>query len=78
MEPWGGLWGALGRLGAAFLGDLVAHRFFVVFLSILGRFWDGFWYQKSMEKRIENEADFEVFFDVFCDGSVSFLSQCVL
>ena len=55
--PWGGLWGALGRLGAAFLGNLV-----VVFLTILGRFWDGFWCQKSMEKQIENEADFEVFF----------------
>ena len=42
MEPWGGLWGALGRLGAAFLGNLVAHRFFIVFLidfgTILGWF----------------------------------------
>ena len=31
--PWGGLWGALGRLGGVFLGDVVAHRFFVDFLS---------------------------------------------
>ena len=38
LEPWGGLWGALGRLGAAFLGNLVAHRFVIVFLSILGWF----------------------------------------
>ena len=33
---------ALGSLGGAFLGDLVAHRFFINFLSILGRFWDDF------------------------------------
>ena len=44
-EPWGGLGGALGRLGAAFLSDLVAHSFFVHFSSILGRFGDGFLYQ---------------------------------
>ena len=61
-EPWGGLGGALGRLGAAFLAHLAAHRFFIDFLSIFRRFGDGFWYQKSMKKRIENEADFKEFF----------------
>ena len=73
---WGGFWGpgaacgealrrlggALGRLGGAFWGDLVAHRFFIDFSSIFRRFWDGFWYQKSKKKRTENEAIFEVFF----------------
>ena len=53
---------ALGGLGGAFFSDLVAHRFFIDFLSIFRRFGDGFWYQKSMKKRIENEADFKVFF----------------
>ena len=33
---------ALGRLGGAFLGDVVAHRFFNDFLLIFRRFWDGF------------------------------------
>ena len=47
---WGGFWRpraafgeAFGRLGGAFLGDLVAHRFFIDFLSILRRFWYAFW-----------------------------------
>ena len=53
---------ALGGLGGAFLDDLVAHRFFIDFVSIFRRFWDGFWYQKSKKKRCENKAIFEVFF----------------
>ena len=42
---------ALGRLGGAFLGDVVAHRFFIDFVSIFKRFWDGFWHQKSKKTR---------------------------
>ena len=42
---------ALGRLGGAFLNDLVAHRFFIDFLSIFIYFWYGFWYQNSKKKR---------------------------
>ena len=44
---------ALGRLGGAFLGDLVAHRFFINFLSMLGRFLDVFWYQFGSKKEKE-------------------------
>ena len=53
---------ALGSLGGAFLGDVVAHRFCIDFLSIFRRFWGWFWYQKSKKKRIENKANFEVLF----------------
>ena len=31
-----------GRLGRTFLGDLVANRFCIDFLTILDRYWDGF------------------------------------
>ena len=37
---------ALGGLAGTFLGDLVAHRFFIDVYRFR-RFWDGFWYQKS-------------------------------
>ena len=57
-----GLWGTLGRLGDAFLDDLVAHRFCIDFLSIFRPFGDRFWYQNSKKKRITNEADFGMFF----------------
>jgi hypothetical protein len=79
---------ALGTLGGAFLGDVVAHRFCIDFLSIFRRFGDGFWYQKSMKKRIENEADFQVFFSCFlrwlCEFSLTtrfikkWFSYCIL
>ena len=42
---------ALGSLGGAFLGDVVAHRFGIDFLSIFTCFWYGFWYQNSKKKR---------------------------
>ena len=38
-----------GRLGRTFLGDLVANRFFIDFLTIFHRFWDGFWSQKRSQ-----------------------------
>ena len=61
-EPGAACGEALGSLGGAFLGDVVAHRFCIDFSSIFRRFWDGFWYQKSKKKRSENEANFGVFF----------------
>ena len=60
--PGAAFWEALGRLGRAFLGDLVAHRFFIDFLSVFRRFWNGFWYEKSKNKQMENAANFEEFF----------------
>ena len=43
-----------GVLGALFRVILLRIAFFINFLSICRRFWDGFWYQKTKKNQWEN------------------------
>ena len=70
---------ALGRLGGAFLGDVVAHCFFIVFLNQFSYVFGMVFGIKIQRKNDEKtKLILKCFLDGFCDGSVSFPSQCVL
>ena len=49
------LWRFLKNFGGAFFGDLVGNQFFIVFLTISGRFPDGFWNPKRSREATQQQ-----------------------